>query len=64
VTRILSNIARPAPEPQMPTVNVTIGRLEVRATPEPVSPRRRAAATAPAMKLEEYLRGRSAGGGR
>lgn len=51
-----------SPEP-LPTIQVTIGRIEVRATPAPVAPAasRRAA---PAMSLEEYLRQRSQGGRR
>ena len=55
----------PAPEAteQPPTIQVTIGRIEVRATPAPTAPApgRRAA---PIMTLEEYLRQRSNGGSR
>jgi hypothetical protein len=50
------------PEPA-PTIQVTIGRVEVRATPAPATSRK--PATEPAvMSLEEYLRQRSAGGER
>ena len=46
--------------PALPTINVTIGRVEVRAS----APAKRADAarpTAPKLSLEEYLRGRSKG---
>lgn len=46
--------------PALPTINVTIGRVEVRAS----APAKRADAarpTAPKLSLEEYLRGRSRG---
>jgi hypothetical protein len=46
-----------------PTIQVTIGRVEVRATPATVSPRKPVAGPA-VMSLEEYLRQRSAGGER
>lgn len=48
--------ASQAPTP--PTIHVTIGRIEVRATPPP-SPIKRAAPAATTMSLEEYLRSRS-----
>ena len=44
------------------TINVTIGRIEVRAMPAPGQPARRAAPRVPGIKLEEHLRRRSAGG--
>jgi len=46
----------------IPTVNVTIGRVEVRAVPAPTPPASKPRPT-PAMTLEEYLRRRAAGGG-
>lgn len=48
--------------PVTPTVNVTIGRIEVRATPPPTSKSRKQPSTPPVMSLEEYLRKRSEGG--
>jgi hypothetical protein len=42
-----------------PTINVTIGRVEVRATQAQASAPRRAEAHAPRMSLDEYLRRRS-----
>jgi hypothetical protein len=45
-----------------PTVHVTIGRLEVRASSPPAAPRPRAVAPqAPKLGLDEYLRARSGG---
>lgn len=50
-------------EPRVvPTVNVTIGRVEVRAVPAPTPPASKPRPT-PAMTLEEYLKRRAAGGG-
>jgi hypothetical protein len=51
------------PEPT-PTVNVTIGRVEVRATPPPVAPAKKEGSRPPVMSLEEYLRQRNQGGHR
>ncbi|MGI8587623.1 MAG: hypothetical protein ACR2M0_08060 [Chloroflexia bacterium] len=45
-----------------PTIHVTIGRIEVRATPQPSGARPRQPTPAPALSLEDYLSGR--GGGR
>jgi hypothetical protein len=45
-----------------PTVNVTIGRVEVRAVPAPTSPAPKPRST-PVMTLDEYLRRRATGGG-
>lgn len=55
-----------APEPAapQPVINVTIGRIEVRATPAPKAPARERQAARPAVDLEEYLRQRSKGEGR
>ena len=44
-----------------PIINVTIGRIEVRATNAPPAPRRQSAA--PLMSLDDYLRQRAGGGG-
>jgi hypothetical protein len=45
-----------------PTINVTIGRIEVRATAPAAAQARRQLSAAPAMSLEEYLRRRERGG--
>lgn len=49
-----------------PAIHVTIGRIEVRATPPPSasSPARRRASGPPAMSLQDYLRQRDGRGGR
>ncbi|HKP73493.1 MAG TPA: hypothetical protein VJT82_11180 [Pyrinomonadaceae bacterium] len=44
-----------------PTIQVTIGRIEVRAAPTP-APARRTSAQTPHLSLEEYLRRRNGGG--
>ncbi|MFL5801932.1 MAG: hypothetical protein ACJ8CR_09345 [Roseiflexaceae bacterium] len=51
-----------APEQQaaQPTIQVTIGRIEVRATPSATSTRR-APSAAPTLSLDEYLRSRQGG---
>ena len=53
------------PQPQrpalQPTIKVTIGRIEVRAT-QPASAPSRAAAPSPVMSLDDYLRARARGG--
>ena len=49
-----------APAPVQQTIHVTIGRIEVRATPPPSAPPRKQAA-APVMSLDEYLKTRSGG---
>jgi hypothetical protein len=57
-----SSARQPKNPPVAPSINVTIGRVEVRATPPPVTskaPR----ASAPILNLDEYLR-RRAGGNR
>ncbi len=50
----------PAPEP---TINVTIGRVEIRAA-SPPPPQRARAKSANVLSLEDYLRQRANGGGR
>jgi hypothetical protein len=50
--------ARPRAE-AAPTINVTIGRVEVRATQAPTPAPRRAEASAPRLSLDDYLRRRS-----
>jgi hypothetical protein len=47
-----------------PTINVTIGRIEVRATTPQAAQPRRSKPAAPTMSLEEYLRRRDRGGGK
>lgn len=42
-----------------PTINVTIGRVEVRATQAPATAQRRAETAAPRMSLDDYLRRRN-----
>jgi hypothetical protein len=49
------------PQSPPPTIEVTIGRIEVRATTN-VEPRRKSPASAGALSLDEYLRRRSGGG--
>jgi len=53
----------PAPE-AAPTIQVTIGRVEVRATPPPAPAPQRPRAKPPVMSLDEYLRQRNRGGQR
>ena len=50
----------PAPAPA-PTINVTIGRIEIKASPPARSPRRSPPATTPVMTLETYLQQRTGG---
>jgi hypothetical protein len=58
--RIIPAPVATAPRMSEPTIHVTIGRVEVRATPPPAPSRPRAQITAPpVMTLEEYLRRRS-----
>jgi hypothetical protein len=52
---------REAPAPA-PIIQVTIGRIEVRATPPPAQPPRQRPAAPSALSLEDYLRQRSKGG--
>lgn len=62
--------ANPFTEPQQastqtqpaPVVNITIGRIEVRAAPPPVAAAKPAAAKNPTLSLDEYLRRRGVGG--
>jgi hypothetical protein len=44
-----------------PTIHVTIGRIEVRATPPPVSAQSKSRPAAPVMSLDDYLRQRGGG---
>ena len=46
------------------SIEVTIGRIEVRATPPPVSPQPKSRSKSPVMSLDEYLRQRAQGGNR
>jgi len=48
-------------EPVPPIINVTIGRIEVRASVAPPAPMPRAEAPRPAISLEEYLQRRADG---
>ena len=56
-----SDLTPPAAPP--PTIHVTIGRIEVRATP-PAAPPRKTTAQPPVMSLEDYMRQRAEGGRR
>jgi hypothetical protein len=47
-----------------PTIQVTIGRIEIRATPPPASTPKRERSKPPVMSLDEYLRQRNQGGQR
>ena len=47
--------------PPAPTIQVTIGRIEVRATPPAAAPARAARPATPKLSLEDYLRSRSGG---
>jgi hypothetical protein len=49
------------PPPALPPVQVTIGRIEVRAVAAPAAAERKTRA-APRLSLEQYLRGRQGGG--
>ncbi len=53
-----------ASEAPAPTIQVTIGRIEVRATPPPAEASRPRPAANSTLSLEEYLRRRSQGGDR
>jgi hypothetical protein len=53
-----------APPEPAPTIQVTIGRIEVRATPPPATPPPRQRAAAPVMSLDAYLNRRGRGGDR
>jgi hypothetical protein len=53
----------PAPAAVPAAINVTIGRIEIRATPAMSPPRRSAARAGPQLSLEDYLRSRNGGGG-
>lgn len=51
-------------EPAPPTIQITIGRIEVRATAPAVAPTRNAGRQAPMLSLEDYLKSRESRGGR
>lgn len=57
-------IALAEPPERAPTIHVTIGRVEVRATPPPSPPQKEKRSRAPVMSLDEYLRQRAQGSGR
>lgn len=59
--RFVRPVQSPAPVTAPPTINVTIGRVEITATPASAAPRP-TRKTSPVMTLEAYLR-RNAGGG-
>lgn len=44
-----------------PTVHITIGRVEVKATPAPATPKRTQKANQPVLSLNDYLRDRAGG---
>jgi hypothetical protein len=47
-----------------PVINITIGRVEVRATHAPAAPRQQSRSAVPPMSLDDYLRRRAGGGSR
>ena len=49
-------------EPPAPVINVTIGRIEVKAMPPATAPPRPRQSAAPLMSLDEYMRRRKTGG--
>jgi len=55
--------AAPRAKAAEPVIHVTIGRIEVRATPPPAETRKERAAAAPVMSLDQYLRSRAKRGG-
>jgi hypothetical protein len=55
-------VAFQAEPPPLPTINVTIGRIEVIALPPAAAPPRPQKTAAPLMSLEEYMRRRNGGG--
>jgi hypothetical protein len=57
------SFAPSASSPSEPSIQVTIGRVEVRVTP-PAAPTKSASRKEPALSLDAYLRRRSQGGGR
>jgi hypothetical protein len=57
--------AEPTAPPKLESiVQVTIGRVEVRATPAPALLPQKERSAPPVMSLDEYLRQRAQGGGR
>jgi len=60
--RLLAPAHQPKNAPDPPSVNVTIGRIEIRAVPPPTQQRARPKPTT-VLSLEEYLRQRGASGG-
>jgi hypothetical protein len=62
----MNHSPRPAPgeqqrQPALPAVQVTIGRLEIRAVSSAAGPPRRTRAAAPKLSLEAYLQSRNGG---
>lgn len=57
-------ITASAASPAVPTIHVTIGRIEVRATQQPGLPARARQEPAARLSLDDYLRQRARGGGR
>lgn len=53
----------PASDAPAPVIQVTIGRIEVRATPPAARSAKTASSSTPLMSLDEYLRRRAKGGG-
>ncbi len=64
VTQMSPRNLPPAGIASPPSIQVTIGRVEVRAAPSPAARSRPQAPTAPAVTLEDYLRQRATGGPR
>jgi hypothetical protein len=57
---ISSRPEQPIPKPE-PVINVTIGRIEVRAMPPSTQQVKKPRSTPPVMTLDEYLQKRSKG---
>ncbi|MFZ3168357.1 MAG: hypothetical protein WA130_12130 [Candidatus Methanoperedens sp.] len=55
------NVATPKSSSSTPTIQVTIGRIEVRAITPPVAPAQRSRAPSPTLSLNEYLKQRNGG---
>ncbi len=55
------NVTAPASSSSTPTIQVTIGRIEVRAITPPVAPAQRSRTPSPTLSLDDYLKQRNGG---
>jgi hypothetical protein len=62
--RVSAPLPRPQHTAETPSIQVTIGRVEVRAVAPQPQPSRQKPAQARMMSLDEYLRQRASGGAR